>query len=36
VFNNPETEVAKQACETCQKYVWAFNGAFDSDWRACD
>ena len=23
VFKNPETEVEKQACETCQKYVWS-------------
>ena len=22
VFKNPQTEVEKQACETCQKYVW--------------
>ena len=23
VFKNPQTEVEKQACETCQKYVWS-------------
>jgi WD40 repeat protein/energy-coupling factor transporter ATP-binding protein EcfA2 len=23
VFQNPQTEVEKQACETCQKYVWS-------------
>jgi WD40 repeat protein len=23
VFKNPPTEVEKQACETCQKYVWS-------------
>jgi WD40 repeat protein len=22
VFKNPQTEVEKQACETCRKYVW--------------
>jgi WD40 repeat protein len=22
VFKNPQTDVEKQACETCQKYVW--------------
>ena len=23
VFTNPQTDVKKQACETCQKYVWS-------------
>jgi WD40 repeat protein len=23
VFKNPQTDVEKQACETCQKYVWS-------------
>ncbi len=23
VFKNPQTDVDKQACETCQKYVWS-------------
>jgi hypothetical protein len=23
MFKNPQTEVEKQACETCQKYVWS-------------
>ncbi len=23
VFQNPQTDVEKQACETCQKYVWS-------------
>jgi WD40 repeat protein len=22
VFKNPKTEIEKQACETCRKYVW--------------
>ncbi len=22
IFKNPQTDVEKQACETCQKYVW--------------
>jgi WD40 repeat protein len=22
VFKNPQTDVEKQACETCRKYVW--------------
>ena len=23
VFQNPQTDLEKQACETCQKYVWS-------------